>query len=290
VAGERVGDGEAEPSPIRRRVAAPEASGQVDKPLGRYGRATVQDGEAPRTVDTDDHGLVGRAMDESILDEVAHHDGEGVDIDGAQDPGPGRDPERDALVVLALSRQFVDDQPQDRHEVGRLGGEPHPRLGPGQLAELSRQTREAMQRLLDAPGALACRAVGKLGDQPLRLRQGASDRRPQLMRAVGRELALRLERGAQPAEKIVDRGRDAGRFLGECRASSGADSCRSVPRSPRAPTAPAPAARSARWRMLGHQGEDRQEERHRALGHRFGPVTAGVGDLEEHGAAAPSEV
>ncbi len=74
--------------------------------------------------------------------------------------------------------------------------------------------RQRMQRPLDPPRALAQRLGGRLGDQPLRLRERRGDRRAQLVRAVRGEAALGRERAIEPRHQLGDRigdGRDLGR-------------------------------------------------------------------------------
>jgi hypothetical protein len=141
---------------------------------------------------------------ERVVDQVAHQDGEGVRVHPRHQRAgrPGREP--DAVADAGGAFAFGDHEVEDRSEVDGVGRNRQPRLRPAEVDQLAGERAERLQGGLDRPGAVAQRPLGNGGDEALRLHQGTGDRGAQLVRGVGGEAALGLERPPHARHQAVD--------------------------------------------------------------------------------------
>ena len=143
-------------------------------------------------------------MDRGVLDQVPYGDGEGIGIDAVRELGAGVLLIGDPSAARRIGFGIADHELEDRAKVDRVVGAGEAGFETRQLEQFLRKFGEAAEGLLDAFHAGGGGMVSEFGGEALGLRQGAGNRRAQLVSAAGRESAFRFHGGAQTAEKGGD--------------------------------------------------------------------------------------
>ncbi|MEZ5667887.1 MAG: hypothetical protein R3F55_10735 [Alphaproteobacteria bacterium] len=198
-------------------------------------------------------------MGQRVVDQILHGDGGRIDVGPQHQRGAATVGEAQPVGDGRPAAIVVRDQPQRRHQVGGAGGGCRAGLGPGQLQQLLGQPAEPFQRRHHLLRPCPRRAVVGGRGEALGLGQGRGNRCAQLVRAVGGEGALALQRRAEPQQQPVDVGRDRRELFRQA-----------VGRDRRQVRAPAPADLALHRRDRPARGRDRAPDRQRRQRHQRG--------------------
>ena len=161
--------------------------------------------------------VIGLGVRDRVSHEVSQHLGEPVGV-GVQCALDGLQVE----VALAEQRQVATQVFEEVGEIDRLGLDKPARLGAREREHVGDEAVHLVEAAEQRDGALVAALLVGLAVEQLDLRAQHRERRAQLVRSVGDEVALAREGPLQPGQHAIERRRQHAHLAAPARRRSGA--------------------------------------------------------------------